>query len=50
VIWGTGKATREFFYVEDAAEAIILTTERYNNSDPVNIAPGLRLPLKTLWS
>jgi len=36
-IWGTGKPTREFLYVEDCAEAIILATEKYNKSDPVNI-------------
>ena len=34
VVWGTGAATREFFYVEDAAEAICLATERYNRSEP----------------
>jgi len=48
VIWGTGKATREFFYVEDAAEAIILATERYNNSDPVNIGAGFEISIKHL--
>lgn len=37
VLWGTGKPTREFLYVEDCAEAIILATEKYNKSDPVNI-------------
>ncbi|MCB2190559.1 MAG: GDP-L-fucose synthase [Deltaproteobacteria bacterium] len=36
-VWGTGKATREFLYVEDAAEGILLATERYNRSDPVNL-------------
>ncbi len=40
VVWGTGKPTREFLYVEDAAEAIILATEKYNKSDPVNIGAG----------
>lgn len=39
-LWGTGKATREFLYVEDCAEAIALATERYNDPDPVNIATG----------
>src|ERR1043166_770744 len=36
-VWGTGKATREFLYVEDAAEAIALATERYNKAEPINI-------------
>jgi len=40
VIWGTGKATREFLYVEDAAEGILLATEKYNKSDPVNLGAG----------
>lgn len=39
-VWGTGKATREFLYVEDCAEAIVLATERYNKPDPVNIGAG----------
>ncbi len=47
-VWGTGKATREFFYVEDAAEAIILATEKYNNSDPVNIGAGFEISIKDL--
>ncbi len=48
VVWGTGKATREFFYVEDAAEAIVLATEKYNKSDPVNIGPGFEISIKEL--
>ncbi len=47
-VWGTGKATREFFYVEDAAEAIILAMERYNKSDPVNIGAGFEISIKEL--
>jgi GDP-L-fucose synthase len=47
-IWGTGKATREFLYVEDAAEAIILATEKYNKSDPVNIGAGFEISIKDL--
>jgi GDP-L-fucose synthase len=47
-VWGTGKATREFFYVEDAAEAIILATERYNKSDPVNIGAGFEISIREL--
>jgi len=40
VVWGTGEVTREFLYVDDAARAIILATEKYNKSDPVNIGAG----------
>jgi GDP-L-fucose synthase len=47
-VWGTGKATREFFYVEDAAEAIVLATEQYNKSDPVNIGAGFEISIKDL--
>ncbi len=47
-IWGTGKATREFLYVEDAAEAIILATEKYDKSDPVNIGAGFEITIKDL--
>ncbi len=47
-VWGTGNATREFFYVEDAAEAIALATERYDNSEPVNIGAGFEISIKDL--
>ena len=47
-VWGTGKATREFFYVEDAAEAIILATEKYNKSEPVNIGAGFEISIQDL--
>lgn len=47
-IWGTGQATREFFYVEDAAEAIALATERYEKSEPVNIGAGFEISIKDL--
>ncbi len=47
-VWGTGKATREFFYVEDAAEAIILATRRYNKSEPVNIGAGFEISIMDL--
>jgi GDP-L-fucose synthase len=50
IVWGTGKATREFFYVEDAAEAIILAMERYNKSDPVNIGAGFEISIRDLVS
>lgn len=48
IVWGTGKATREFFYVEDCAEAIIAATEKYNKQDPVNIGAGFEISIKDL--
>jgi len=48
VVWGTGKATREFLYVEDAAEGIILATEKYNKSEPVNLGAGFEISIKDL--
>lgn len=47
-VWGTGKATREFLYVEDAAEAIVLATEKYNKPEPVNIGSGMEISIKDL--
>jgi GDP-L-fucose synthase len=48
VVWGTGKATREFLYVEDAAEAIVLATEKYDKSQPVNIGTGKEMSIAKL--
>ena len=48
VVWGTGKATREFFYAEDCAEAIVLATERYDKPQPVNIGAGFEISIKDL--
>ena len=48
VVWGTGKASREFLYVEDAAEGILLATERYNKSEPVNLGSGMEITIKDL--
>lgn len=48
VAWGTGEASREFLYVEDAAEGIILATERYNKPDPVNLGSGEEIKIKDL--
>jgi len=48
LVWGTGNASREFIYVEDAAEAIVLATENYNKSDPVNIGAGFEIKIKDL--
>ncbi|MFC1595232.1 GDP-L-fucose synthase family protein [Patescibacteria group bacterium] len=47
-VWGTGSATREFLYVEDAAEGIILATEIYNKSEPVNLGSGMEISIKDL--
>lgn len=46
--WGTGKATRAFFYIEDAAEGIILATEKYNKPNPINLGPGTEISIKDL--
>jgi GDP-L-fucose synthase len=48
VVWGTGKATREFLYVEDAAEAIVLAAEKFDKSDPVNIGASFEISIKEL--
>jgi len=48
VVWGTGKASREFFYVEDAVEAIIMATKKYDKPDPVNIGAGFEVTIKEL--
>jgi len=48
VVWGDGSASREFLYVEDAAEGIILATERYNKSDPVNLGSAFEVTIKDL--
>jgi GDP-L-fucose synthase len=47
-VWGTGKPTREFLYVEDAAEGILLAAERYNKPDPVNLGAGFEISIKDL--
>jgi len=47
-VWGTGQATREFFYVADAARAIVEATEKYNKSEPVNIGAGFEISIKDL--
>lgn len=48
VCWGTGRATREFLYVEDCARAIALATERYNEPDPVNLGSGMEISIREL--
>jgi GDP-L-fucose synthase len=47
-VWGTGKATREFLYVDDCARAILLAAERYNSSEPVNIGAGFEIAIADL--
>lgn len=48
IAWGTGEATREFLYVEDAAEGIVLAAERYNKPEPVNLGTGEEIKIKDL--
>lgn len=47
-VWGTGKPTREFLYVGDAAEGIVLATEKYNKPEPVNLGAGFEISIKSL--
>ena len=47
-VWGTGRASREFLYVEDAAEGIVLATERYDGEDPVNLGVGAEITIREL--
>ena len=48
VVWGDGSPTREFLYVEDAAEGILLASEKYDGSDPVNLGSGYEISIKDL--
>lgn len=48
VVWGTGKTSREFLYVEDGAEGILLATEKYNKPDPINLGAGFEIRIKDL--
>lgn len=47
-VWGTGKATREFLYVDDAARAIVLAAEKYNSPEPVNLGANREISIKEL--
>lgn len=47
-VWGDGSATREFLYAEDAAEGILLATERFDESEPVNLGSGMEISIKDL--
>jgi GDP-L-fucose synthase len=46
--WGTGSATRDFLYVEDAAEGLLLAAERYDGAEPVNLATGREVSIRNL--
>jgi GDP-L-fucose synthase len=48
VVWGDGSPTREFLYAEDAAEGIVLATERYDKSEPVNLGSAFEIGIKEL--
>ena len=50
VLWGDGTPTREFLHAEDAAEGILLATERYEKSDPVNLGAGMEIAIRDLAS
>jgi GDP-L-fucose synthase len=47
-VWGDGSASREFLYVDDAAEGIVLAAERYNGAEPVNIGAGMEITIRDL--
>ncbi len=47
-VWGTGKPTREFLYMEDAAEGVLLASEKYNKPGPVNLGAGFEISIKDL--
>lgn len=48
VVWGSGRATREFLYVDDAALGVVLAAEKYNSSEPVNLGAGFEISVKDL--
>lgn len=48
VLWGDGSPTREFLYAGDAAEAILLAAEKYNDSEPVNLGSGMEISIRDL--
>ena len=49
-VWGTGGASREFLYVEDAARGIVLAAEKYDKSEPVNLGSGMEITIRDLVS
>lgn len=48
VVWGTGKPTREFLYVDDAARGILLASEKYNGDEPVNLGSSFEISIRDL--
>jgi len=48
IVWGTGKPTREFLYVDDAARGIVMASEKYNDPQPVNLGSGFEISINTL--
>jgi GDP-L-fucose synthase len=48
VVWGTGQATREFLYVDDAARGVVLAAEKFDKSDPVNLGAGFEISIEDL--
>jgi GDP-L-fucose synthase len=48
IVWGTGNASREFLFVEDAAEGIVLAAEKYNKSEPINLGSSMEIMIKDL--
>jgi GDP-L-fucose synthase len=50
VVWGSGNASREFLYVEDAADGILLATEKYDEPDPINLGVGKEITIRELVS
>ncbi len=48
VVWGDGSPTREFLYVDDAAEAVVMATEKYNEPDPVNLGSATEISVRQL--
>src|SRR5690606_22565108 len=47
-VWGTGSASREFLYVDDAAEGIVLAAEHYDGEEPVNLGTDEEIPIREL--
>lgn len=48
IAWGTGRASREFLYVEDAARAIVMATEQYDQPEPINLGSGMEITVRNL--
>ena len=48
LVWGTGKPTREFLYVEDAVKGLLLAAEHYNDPEPVNLGSGMEISIREL--